>query len=99
VTLRDPCDHGRYEPHDFGYDLLETCPGGRTLSDAEALRTLLFDVGLCGLAEKRLDLVIAVGEALAASGIEDVAVLIRVSRAALAALDPEEETENAAMHF
>jgi hypothetical protein len=37
MPLREPCEHGRYEWHGGG------CPGGRILSDAEALRALLFE--------------------------------------------------------
>jgi hypothetical protein len=60
----DNCEHGRWEPdghwvgcaHIYGSQHLNCpegptpwCPGGRVLSDTEALRALLFDVcGECG---------------------------------------------------
>jgi hypothetical protein len=46
MSLREACEHGRWEKHAHPpherYSL-NWCPGGRVLSDAEALRALLFD--------------------------------------------------------
>jgi hypothetical protein len=44
MSLREPCPHGRWEKHPDGSNLgWWYCPGGRILTDAEALRTLLYD--------------------------------------------------------
>ena len=52
LMLREPCPHGRYERHylDSMTELVgEACPGGRTLSDAEALERVLYEeCGTCG---------------------------------------------------
>lgn len=52
MSLREACEHGRYDEHRFlspGGDpessiAYQDCDGGRVLSDAEALRTLLPEV-------------------------------------------------------
>jgi hypothetical protein len=46
MPLREACKHGRWEWHlvnPSGVKPHLPCDGGRVLSDAEALRTLLFD--------------------------------------------------------
>lgn len=88
--LRSACDHGQYDAHTFlspGGDpessiAYQQCPGGRPVTDAE-----LASLGWVRL--DRLDAVIALGEGLAANGIEDVNVLVSVARKVLAALDQE----------
>lgn len=71
--LREPCDHGRYEEHPTvaqsgaggtyitHVPLASPCPGGRTLTDAEALSLLLTDVCDCTVA-RMVDGVIPTGE-------------------------------------
>lgn len=39
--LREPCEHGRYDEHRGHWGTVFFCPGGRTLTDAEALTLLL----------------------------------------------------------
>jgi hypothetical protein len=52
--MSEPCEHGRYERHVVAGEggpgvTIEVCPGGRILSDAEALRAFLFETcGECG---------------------------------------------------
>jgi len=58
MSLREACKHGRWdeehlmdEPDSEGYR--QNCPGGRILSDAEALRALLFET--CGECDGRAE--------------------------------------------
>jgi hypothetical protein len=50
VVTIEPCEHGRYDRHRvFGYEEIVRCPGGRILTDPQALQTLLYDeCGECG---------------------------------------------------
>jgi hypothetical protein len=68
MSLREPCEHGRYERHTWADlesglegSLTIPCPGGRVLSDAEALRARLFET--CGECDGS-------GEEMADSGSE-----------------------------
>jgi len=53
MSLREPCEHGVYYEHHPRGPVNPPCPGGRVLSDAEALRRLLFET--CGECDGRAE--------------------------------------------